>query len=65
MLENIKVCPVPTCEAVYFNIPKSHTKCKDCNGRVMTINEDTYWKKFSNNWFQYDYNTMEYYRPEE
>ena len=60
----IKVCPDPGCEAVWHNIPKSYTKCNDCGGRVMLINEKTFWKKFSNNWFQYDFLTREYYRPQ-
>ena len=30
----------------------------------MLINEDTFWKKFSKNWFQYDFKTGEYFRPE-
>lgn len=60
----IKVCPVPGCEAVFHNCPKKHTKCNDCGGNIMQINEDTFWKKFSNNWFQYDFLTGEYYRPQ-
>ena len=62
-MELIKVCPNPNCEAVWHKIPKSHTKCNDCNGNVMLINESTYWSKFSNNWFQYDFETGNYYRP--
>ena len=65
MLGLIKVCPDPGCEAVYHNIPKSHTKCNDCGGNVMLINGETYWSKFSNNWFQYDFETMEIYRPQQ
>jgi hypothetical protein len=64
-MKNIKVCGDPHCEAIFHNIPKEVTKCNDCNGRVITINEDTYWKKYSDNFFQYDYNTMEFYYPEE
>ena len=63
-LDLIKVCPNPNCEAVYHNIPKSYTKCNDCNGRVMLINEETYWKKFSNNWFQYNFINGEIFRPQ-
>ena len=59
----IKVCPDPGCEAVFHNCPKSHTKCNDCGGRVMQVNEETFWSKFSKNWFQYDFTTGEYYRP--
>ena len=60
----IKVCPDPHCEAVYHGCPKNITHCPDCGGNIIAINEDTYWKKFSDNWFQYDFNTMEYHRPE-
>lgn len=60
----IKVCPDPGCEAVWHNCPKKHTKCNDCGGNIMQINEDTFWKKFSNNWFQYDFETGEYFRPQ-
>lgn len=62
-MENIKICPDPGCEAVYHNCPIKHTRCNDCNGNLRLINEETYWKKFSNNWFQYDFNTGKYYRP--
>lgn len=59
----IKVCVNPHCDAVFHNCPVKHTRCNDCDGRLIRINEQTYWKKFSNNWFQYDFETMEYYRP--
>lgn len=59
----IKVCGDPGCGAIWHNIPKQVTKCSDCNGTVKSINESTYQKKFSNNWFQYDYTTGEYHRP--
>jgi hypothetical protein len=62
MTNLIKVCPDPGCEAVWHNIPKSHTKCNDCGGRVMIINQNTYFKKFSDNYFQYDFKTGNYYR---
>lgn len=60
----IKVCPDPGCEAVWHNCPQQHTKCNDCGGNIMKINEDTFWKKFSNNWFQYDFLTNKYFRPQ-
>jgi hypothetical protein len=64
-MENlIKICVDPMCEAVWHNIPKSHTKCNDCNGRVIIINENTFYAKFSNNWFQYDFQTGEYFRAQ-
>lgn len=59
----IKVCPDPNCEAVFHNIPKEHTKCNDCGGRVMLINEKTYWKKFAKNWFQYDFLSGKHFKP--
>lgn len=59
----IKVCGDPHCDAVFHNVPKSYTKCNDCGGRIMLINEKTYWKKYSNNYFQYDFQNGEYYRP--
>lgn len=63
LLGLIKVCPDPGCESVWHNIPKSHTKCNNCGGRVMLINEKTFWTKFSKNWFQYDFQTGDYFRP--
>lgn len=59
----IKVCIDPSCEAVYHNCPKQETRCKDCNGLIVMINEKTYWKKFWCNFFQYDFKTEEMYRP--
>lgn len=59
----IKVCPDPGCEAVFHNCPQKQTKCLDCGGRIMRINKETYWKKFSQNFFQYDFKTQKYYRP--
>lgn len=47
----IKVCGDPGCEAIFHNIPKKHTRCNDCNGRLIEINEDTFWIKYSNNYF--------------
>ena len=64
MMDNIKVCPDPQCEAVWHCCPKIQTKCKDCGGNIIKINEDTFWKKFSKNWFQYDFETGEYFRPQ-
>lgn len=59
----IKVCPDPGCEAVYHNCPKNHTRCNDCGGWIKIINELTYWKKFANNFFQYNFENMAFYRP--
>ena len=63
MLGLIKVCGDPHCGAVWHNIPKNHTHCKNWDGRVIIINEETYWKKFSNEFFQYEFETEEYFRP--
>jgi hypothetical protein len=60
----IKVCGDPMCEAIFHNTPKKHTRCNDCNGRLIEINEDTFWSKYSNNYFQYDFETNDYYRPQ-
>ncbi len=59
----IKVCPNPHCEAVYHNCPKNETHCKDCGGNIMKINQETYTRKFADKFFQFDFKTMEYYRP--
>lgn len=59
----IKLCVDPHCDAVWHNCPKKQTRCKDCDGRIIIINEKTFWEKFSKNWFQYDYETNEYFRP--
>ena len=60
----IKVCPDLHCEAVYHNVQAKQTRCKNCGGWIIKINDKTYWKKFSENFFQYDYTTEEFYRPE-
>ena len=62
-MKDIKVCGDPFCEAIFHNTPKKETKCKDCGGRLISINSDTYAKKYSNSFFQYDFSTMDYYRP--
>lgn len=59
----IKACPNPHCDAVYHNCPKNKTHCLDCDGNMIEINEETYWRKFKDNFFQYDYSTHEYYHP--
>lgn len=64
-MENlIKICGDPQCEAIWHNIPKNHTKCEDCGGNVKIINEETYLKKYANNFFQYDFATLNYFRLE-
>lgn len=59
----IKICGDPHCHAIWHNCPRKHTRCNDCDGRLIIINEKTFWKKFSENWFQYDFTTGEYFRP--
>jgi len=63
-MENIKVCGDPHCEAIFHNCPKKETKCKDCDGKLIAINSKTFWKKYSKNYFQYDWETGDYFRPE-
>ena len=60
----IKICPDPHCDAVYHNCDPKHTKCNDCGGWIIKISEETYWKKYANYFFQYDFRTMEFFRPE-
>lgn len=60
----VKVCGDPHCDAIFHNIPKTHTRCTDCNGMLIEINQDTYTRKFANNFFQYDFTTGDYYRPQ-
>jgi hypothetical protein len=55
----IKVCPDPNCDSVYHNVPAKATKCLNCDGWIIKINENTYKKKFIQNFFQYDYITNE------
>ncbi|MBD3748965.1 MAG: hypothetical protein IE931_05670 [Sphingobacteriales bacterium] len=61
----IKICGDPHCDAIYHNCTKDFKKCLDCGGTVKMINEDTYWKKYSNYFFQYDANTHQYFRPKQ
>lgn len=64
MTTHIKICGDPQCEAIYHNTPKTETRCKNCNGRLIIINEETFYKKYSQSYFQYDFVTEEYFRPE-
>ncbi len=59
----IKVCINPHCEAVFHNCPESMKHCRDCDSRLMKINEETFFKKFYHYIFQYDATTMKFYRP--
>ena len=60
----IKVCGDPGCDAVWHNVPKDEKHCKDCGGTIKMINQETYLKKFADSFFQYDFNSHDYYRPE-
>lgn len=60
----IKVCVEFGCESVYHNCPVKITRCEYCNGNIKRINEETYFKKFSDRFFQYDQPTGEYFRPQ-
>jgi len=59
----IKICGDPHCEAIFHNIPKKVTHCADCYGNLIVINKKTYKKKFINNYFQYNFENMQYYYP--
>lgn len=58
-----KVCPDPGCSTVWHNCPKKHTRCNNCSGHIMAINAETFWKKFSLEWFQYNFQSGELFRP--
>jgi len=60
----IKVCANPHCEEVAHNIDEKEKHCRSCGMRLLKINKQTYDLKFSNNWFQYDYQTGEFFRPQ-
>lgn len=59
----IKVCVEYGCESVYHNCPEKVKKCEFCGGSIKMINQETYFKKFANRFFQYDQPTGEYFRP--
>jgi len=58
----IKVCPDPHCDTVWHNVKIKQTRCKNCGGWLRAINLNQYKKKFSEYWFQYDYQTEEIFR---
>jgi len=61
----IKVCINPHCEEILHNCPKKFTRCKNCDGILVEINQKTYLKKFSRNYFQYDFTTGDFvHNPE-
>ncbi len=59
----IKVCIDPMCDEVAHNCEQSEKRCRSCDMKLVTINQATYWKKYSMNFFQYDYQTGNLYRP--
>jgi hypothetical protein len=59
----IKKCPDPGCETIYHNCTEKDKKCHYCGGSIKMINKETYIKKYSLFFFQYDYQTSEYFRP--
>lgn len=60
----IKVCVEPGCESLYHNCPFKVKRCEFCGGSIKMINQETYFKKFSDRFFQYDHPTGEYFRPQ-
>lgn len=60
----IKVCVETGCESVFHNCPEKVKRCEYCNGSIKMINQETYFKKFSDRFFQYDQPTGEYFRPQ-
>lgn len=51
----IKVCVNPTCEELAHNCKAGATYCKNCGGRMIKINNTTYWSKYLLHYWQYDY----------
>jgi len=60
----IKVCVDPQCNEVAHNCDFKEKRCRTCNGSLIRINAETYLKKFKNLFFQFNYETGEYYRPQ-
>jgi hypothetical protein len=59
----IKVCMNPMCDEVAHFIEKAEKRCRNCNTRMIAIDEKTYWAKYAENYFQYDYRTGDFYYP--
>jgi len=59
----IKVCINSNCGEVYHNCAKKDTRCPNCGMYMGRINQSTYLKKFSDQYWQFDYQTKEIYRP--
>jgi hypothetical protein len=59
----IKVCLDPMCEAVYHNCEPSDRRCLCCGHKLLRIDAKTWEKKYSKWFWQYDFQTQEFYRP--
>jgi len=59
----IKICGEPACGSIYHNCPFEIKKCEFCGGSIKMINQETFFKKFSDSFFQYDQPSGEYFRP--
>lgn len=59
----IKVCPNPTCSAIWHNCELKDTRCKNCNAHLVKINDEQYNKKFAKDFHQYDFKTEDLFRP--
>lgn len=53
----IKVCTNPNCEEIAHNIEKEEKRCRNCGFLMVEINQETYLKKYSKWFWQYDYKT--------
>jgi hypothetical protein len=59
----IKKCPNNTCDSIYHNCKELDKKCKNCGGSIKMINKETFQKKYVEWFFQFDYQTENYFRP--
>lgn len=59
-MRKIKVCPDPQCEEVALNCNTKETRCRNCGGWLIAIDQKTYEKKFQYSCFQIDYSSTEY-----
>lgn len=53
----IKVCIDPMCEEVAHNCTRDETRCRNCGGILVKINDQTYKQRFLNTCHQIDYST--------
>jgi hypothetical protein len=61
----IKVCINPHCEELAHNYNIDETRCRNCDFILVKITEETYLKKYINNFFQIDYQSGERVKPNE